>query len=299
MIIVPEQSERLLCEALQAISTSHEKFRALHIPYHERFISNTEGAELHEQKLIKELNNLLEDKDVRAYLCHDGDLVLLGQGLSIMDYKTIALSLCEHYALPHDFTQLYEKGINWYQFSVLCNDKYEAIEKLEKERKLAALQEKKRRMREAALNLRFSEDILASIASRRHKHEQISIVFAEDDPFSRKLVKTSLGRNFQVYAEENGRHAIEAYVHKAPDVLFLDIDLPDITGHEVLQKIMQYDPNAYVIMLSGNGDRDNVMKAIQLGAKGFVAKPFNKEKLMQYVEMAPTYHKRSSTPCES
>ena len=78
-----------------------------------------------------------------------------------------------------------------------------------------------------------------------------------------------------------------SYVNKAPDVLFLDIGLPDINGHEVLEKLFKLDPDAYVVMFSGNGDKENIMKAVELGAKGFVGKPFSQEKLLQYIQKSP------------
>ena len=85
----------------------------------------------------------------------------------------------------------------------------------------------------------------------------------------------------------DGQGALMGYVNKAPDVLFLDIGLPDIDGHAVLEKIFKLDPDAYVVMFSGNKDRDNVMKAVELGAKGFVGKPFTSEKLLQYIQKSP------------
>ena len=80
------------------------------------------------------------------------------------------------------------------------------------------------------------------------------------------------------------------YVTHAPDVLFLDIELPDITGHDVLQKVLEMDPDAFVIMLSGNGNKENIFKAMKTGAKGFVGKPFTKDKLLQYILKCPKAH---------
>ena len=77
------------------------------------------------------------------------------------------------------------------------------------------------------------------------------------------------------------------YVNKAPAVRFLDIGLPDIDGHTVLKKVFEIDPDAYVVMFSGNGDKENVMKAVKTGAKGFVGKPFTKDKLYQYIDKSP------------
>ena len=73
-----------------------------------------------------------------------------------------------------------------------------------------------------------------------------------------------------------GRKLIEQY---HPDMIFLDIGLPDVTGLEILDEIFQIDPKAHVVMLSGNGSRDNVVGAIQKGARDFIGKPFTVEKL--------------------
>jgi two-component system chemotaxis response regulator CheY len=70
-------------------------------------------------------------------------------------------------------------------------------------------------------------------------------------------------------------------------VLFLDIGLPDIDGLKVLERIFKLDPQAYVVMFSGNGSKEHIMRAVELGARGFVGKPFTKEKLFQYIEKSP------------
>ena len=70
-------------------------------------------------------------------------------------------------------------------------------------------------------------------------------------------------------------------------MIFLDIDLPDVNGHEVLSSILKIDANAHIIMLSGNSDQENVVNAIKAGAKGFVAKPFLKDRLYKYIDECP------------
>ena len=83
-------------------------------------------------------------------------------------------------------------------------------------------------------------------------------------------------------------YALETYARIAPDLLFLDINLPDVTGHELLEKIMRIDPDVYVIMLSWNADKQNISQAMQKGAKGYLAKPFLPDKLFQYIERCRT-----------
>ena len=61
--------------------------------------------------------------------------------------------------------------------------------------------------------------------------------------------------------------------------LILDINLPDVTGHDLLERILLIDPDAHVIMLSGNADQTNIVQAMSKGAKGFIAKPFELKEL--------------------
>ena len=93
---------------------------------------------------------------------------------------------------------------------------------------------------------------------------------------------------------ENAETALQSYAQIAPDILFLDINLPNVTGHELLEKILLLDPQAYIIMLSGNSDKENVLQAMQRGARGFVAKPFTPDKLYQYIERCPTLNDRKN-----
>jgi DNA-binding NtrC family response regulator len=110
----------------------------------------------------------------------------------------------------------------------------------------------------------------------------------EDDAFSRKLVENVVGKQYEITSLATADQALNTYARTAPNLLFLDIDLPDVTGHELLAKIMALDPEAHVVMLSGNADRENISKALGIGAKGFVAKPFTRDKLFQYISRCPT-----------
>jgi two-component system chemotaxis response regulator CheY len=151
------------------------------------------------------------------------------------------------------------------------------------------LQQQHERKRQAILNggqQVKSEDII----SRRASRETPELMMIEDDAFSRRLVENVLQKQYSITGLGEATLALETYARIAPDLLFLDIDLPDVTGHELLEKILKLDPNAYVIMLSGNCDRENITQAMSKGAKGFVAKPFTRDKLFQYITRCPTIH---------
>ena len=76
-------------------------------------------------------------------------------------------------------------------------------------------------------------------------------------------------------------------IFSAPDAVLLNIGLPDASGLEVLKCIRALDPYAYVVMLTGQASRENVLQATQLGAKGFIGKPFTSEKLLSCIAKSP------------
>ncbi len=143
------------------------------------------------------------------------------------------------------------------------------------------------RRRELALNAPIRIDLVRSIDARRDNRTEPHILVVDDDLFTQKVVRKAIPAKLEASFADCAAGAFMTYVRHAPDVVFLDIGLPDVDGHNVLNKIFEMDPNAYVIMLSANGHRDNVMKAIHRGAKGFVGKPFNTSKLIEYIEKSP------------
>ncbi len=109
------------------------------------------------------------------------------------------------------------------------------------------------------------------------------ILIADDDFFMRSLVKTALEDIVKVVQIESGEQVLESYKQHNPAVLLLDIHMPDKSGKQILLDILEYDPNAYVIMLSADSQIQNVRETHIKGAKGFIAKPFNKDVLMKYI----------------
>lgn len=89
---------------------------------------------------------------------------------------------------------------------------------------------------------------------------------------------------FEVVAEaESGEKAIPKFKESKPDIVTMDIILPGIDGIEVVEKLIEIDPEVKIIMLSGAAQRAMVVKAIKAGALGYIIKPFNESKVMEVV----------------
>ena len=127
-----------------------------------------------------------------------------------------------------------------------------------------------------------------SIAERRASRDENVVLIADDDVFMRTLVRETVKTRGTVTEVLDGRAAVGAYQEFAPDILFLDIHMPVKNGIDVLQDILTIDPYAFVIMLSGDDYGKNEEYIVQLGASGFLMKPFSREGVMKFIEQCPT-----------
>lgn len=110
-----------------------------------------------------------------------------------------------------------------------------------------------------------------------------SVLIVDDAAFMRATLKDVITKGgFEVAGEAvNGLEAIDKYkVHK-PDVVTMDITMPEMDGLEALKKIVELDGEAKVVMCSAIGQQANVMEAIKQGAKDFIVKPFQPDRVIE------------------
>lgn len=114
------------------------------------------------------------------------------------------------------------------------------------------------------------------------------IMVVDDTLFMRGVLKEMLISNgHEVVAEGcNGLEAVHLYKMVKPDLVTLDITMPVMDGLAALTEIMKIDPRAKVIMCSAMGQRQIVLDAIKIGARDFVVKPFNKERVTEAINNA-------------
>ena len=114
------------------------------------------------------------------------------------------------------------------------------------------------------------------------------VLIVDDAVFMRMMVRDILEKNsFEVVAEaENGAIAVEQYKATKPDIVTMDITMPEMNGIEALKAIKAYDPSAKIIMCSAMGQQGMVMDAIKAGAVDFIVKPFNADRVMEAIGKA-------------
>lgn len=112
------------------------------------------------------------------------------------------------------------------------------------------------------------------------------ILIVDDAAFMRMMIKNILTKNgYEVVGEaENGAVALQLYKELKPDLVTMDITMPEMDGIQGVKAIRGTDANANIIMCSAMGQQSMVMEAIQAGAKDFIVKPFQQDRILQAIE---------------
>ncbi|MFA5880964.1 MAG: response regulator [Eubacteriales bacterium] len=114
------------------------------------------------------------------------------------------------------------------------------------------------------------------------------ILIVDDAAFMRMMIKDILTKNgYQIVGEaENGKVALKKYQELTPDLTTMDITMPEMDGINAVKEIKKVDPRANIIMCSAMGQQAMVIDAIQAGAKDFIVKPFQPDRVMEAVRKA-------------
>ena len=112
-----------------------------------------------------------------------------------------------------------------------------------------------------------------------------NILICDDAAFMRMMIKDILSKNgYTVVGEaENGAKAVEKYGELKPDLVLMDITMPEMDGIQALKKIKEADAGASVIMCSAMGQQAMVIESIQSGAKDFIVKPLQADRVLEAV----------------
>ena len=113
-----------------------------------------------------------------------------------------------------------------------------------------------------------------------------TVLICDDVVFMRNLLGDIFARGgFEVVGEaEPGSQAVEKYKSLRPDLVTMDIVMPDMGGIDAVREIVKHDPDAKILMCSAMGQQALVVEAIQAGAKDFVVKPFQPSRVLEAVQ---------------
>lgn len=206
-----------------------------------------------------------------VYLLTDGDIVIMSKNEeSNSDHMLHDIfALVSHYVGHESLCAFNRLEGSFYHYQKL------AEEKLLIEKRLFAF---------AQL---ADENKVGSITQRRKNRDEPMIMVVEDDRFTASYTANILNKKYDMVVCRNGEEAVACYLEYAPDIVFLDIHLPGMSGHDVLKVIKSVDSKAHIVMLSVDAVPRNITVSTQEGAYGFLKKPFSKERLINTVRASP------------
>ena len=115
----------------------------------------------------------------------------------------------------------------------------------------------------------------------------MKVLVVDDAKFMRLTLGNIIRKlGHEVVEAENGREALEKYREHRPDLVTMDITMPELDGVEAVKKLKQFDPGARVIMVSAMGQNELVVQAVQNGAVDFVVKPFSEDRIRDTIQKA-------------
>lgn len=116
----------------------------------------------------------------------------------------------------------------------------------------------------------------------------IKVMVVDDAAFMRMMIKDILSKNgYEIVGEaENGAKAVEKYQELKPDLTTMDITMPEMDGITAVKEIKKVDAGAKIIMCSAMGQQAMVIEAIQSGARDFIVKPFQADRVLEAVRKA-------------
>ena len=125
--------------------------------------------------------------------------------------------------------------------------------------------------------------------------DKIKVLLADDVKVMRSLLKSSLSTfDVDVVSEvDNGNEVVDKVRELMPDIVFLDISMPGKNGLDVLQELKEKFSNVFVAMISGHNSFDNIKRSMELGADGFVVKPYTTVKIREMIDKYRDGHKGS------
>jgi two-component system chemotaxis response regulator CheY len=112
-----------------------------------------------------------------------------------------------------------------------------------------------------------------------------TVLVVDDAAFMRMMIRDILAREgYVIHEAVNGRDAVEKYVELRPDIVTMDITMPEMSGLEALRIIREHDPAARVLVVSAMGQQKMIVEALEYGAMDFLVKPFQPTKVLETVK---------------
>ena len=244
MIAYFENAETSLLDSVNQFSRLAPRLRCLHLQlskYKEDLHAENMSA------IIKEALVTFDEKSNYLFCCEDGDIFIIAQYMPVKLSEKFMLKVAKILGAKKDkrVGKLLELSHHSQRLRRVAERKLQKI-KAKQKKQTPKIKEKS----EVDFG-DLTKTIPNSLSKKRAGRSMRQILIIEDDAFTRKLVGSALGNEILVDFAVDAEEGIRKYVRNAPDILLLDIGLPDMSGYEVMDRIKKLDPEANIIMLTG------------------------------------------------
>lgn len=295
MEIVTKNSEARLVEMLHHVQQNPDDWLSFHInisPLHDKMLhqeglSNKALSKIHAismglaQKLAA---SALKNFEGEILVFEDSDVLMLLQKTSVPGLENTLLKLKEEFSNSGilDMIAIEEMKDRIAQLLIYSEQKMETAKDYRVKQRAVEIGENL---------LEFTDpdpELTSAIQNKRRARSSSCILVIEDDILVRGLIAAMLEDDHEVILAKNAQTGVIAYIDRAPDVVFLDIHMPGLSGKDIVKSLKQIDPEAYIVMISGDSSPENVLSTKTQGAVGFLCKPFSVEKLQDYISKCPS-----------
>ncbi len=279
MQLIQEKSLKHLGVFLNKIEEKRATWRLISIEFQD---SEMLHSLLFEKLCAKSLESCFEESDCRIFWVKPGFILVFFQGRALPIEKCIEEFFKEtEFQGFGRFFDILDLSIHWDTLTALIDRIKKSTGQIEPTQKVVEPEQVVTKVE--GFKIELSKQRIEQMKPVRKSRSRRLVLLVEDDPFTQQLVKLAIKDQFEVIAAETARQALAYYQRHLPDMVFLDIQLPDGNGINLLEQITGADSDAYIFMLSSHSQKEKILECQNLGAKGFIGKPFTRQLLVDAI----------------
>lgn len=247
------------------------------------------------EKDILDNFSLSADSDISctAYFCSDGDIIFEWKDGEYNDYILESLKALIKQRYKNNIERVMDDDAFFIEYDALIAQtdlKRECIKKQGKVTKSS--QELLKYMQNPQLIATFKKT-MHIISMQRMMRVNPHILIVEDQIFSQKILLSAL-KDYTCHVSSSTGEAIVTYIEKCPDIVLLDIDLPDLSGHKFANFLNQIDSQTYIVMVTSNTYTKDIKQAKENNVKGFIPKPYKKDVILDILGKFKKHRKKAN-----
>lgn len=279
MNLVHEKTDVILNVFIEQIKSKPQSWRVISVEFQN---CDTIHSPLFQNLCLKNLHHFFGQTDAKLFWLKPNFLLIFFQGRAMPIEKCLEQFLKEtEFKGFGRFFDILDLSIDWTDFMVLTN---RMITPDTNSTKTPTAMETNQQSIEVSntsgFEIELSPTHIKQLKSLRSARKYPLILLVEDDPFTLQLVRLALKADFEVIAAETARQALVYYQRHLPNMVFLDIQLPDGNGMNLLKQMAKADDESYIVMLSSHAQEERILECLKSGAKGFIAKPFTRKSVV-------------------